>query len=77
MIFTMFFYFLLLLFLISLSRLIPRLLLLNENFAIDQENVEYWLHNLEQHGSADVQRILIGNKADLPEAQRRVEHQRG
>jgi len=32
------------------------------------DNIEYWLHNLEQHGSSDVQKILIGNKSDLPDA---------
>lgn len=41
------------------------------------DNVEYWLHNLEQHGSQDVQKILIGNKCDLPDAQRKVPASRG
>ena len=39
--------------------------------------MEYWLHNLEQHGSQDVQKILIGNKADLPDSHRKVPSSRG
>lgn len=38
-------------------------------------NIEYWLTNLEQHGNADVQKILIGNKSDLEE-QRKVPKER-
>lgn len=30
-------------------------------------HVEYWLQQLEQHGDAAVQRILVGNKSDLEE----------
>lgn len=29
------------------------------------DHVEYWVTQLNQHGSEDVQRILVGNKADL------------
>merc|ERR1712137_5117 len=29
------------------------------------EHVEYWVQQLNQHGSEDVQRILVGNKSDL------------
>lgn len=40
------------------------------------DNIEYWLSNLEQYGSADVQKILIGNKSDLEDA-RKVPKSRG
>lgn len=40
------------------------------------QNVEMWLHNLEQHGSGDVCKILLGNKADL-EDKRKVAKERG
>jgi small GTP-binding protein len=29
------------------------------------DNVEYWIEDLAQHGDAQVQRILVGNKSDL------------
>lgn len=29
------------------------------------DHVEYWVTQLNQHGSEDVQRILVGNKADM------------
>ncbi|CAD7942900.1 unnamed protein product [Amoebophrya sp. A120] len=40
------------------------------------DNVEMWLNNLDQHGSSDVQKILIGNKSDLEE-KRKVPKERG
>ncbi|CAD7926704.1 unnamed protein product [Amoebophrya sp. A25] len=39
-------------------------------------NVEMWLNNLSQHANGDVQKILIGNKADLEE-KRKVAKERG
>mmetsp|Transcript_67137 Transcript_67137/g.116864 ORF Transcript_67137/g.116864 Transcript_67137/m.116864 type:complete len:121 (+) Transcript_67137:3-365(+) len=29
------------------------------------EHVEFWAKQLDQHGSADVKRVLVGNKTDL------------
>eukprot|EP00434_Breviolum_minutum_P019983 symbB.v1.2.017627.t1/scaffold1340.1/size241236/12 len=31
------------------------------------EHIDYWLQQLEQHGDEGVQRVLVGNKADLNE----------
>ena len=40
------------------------------------KNIAYWLQNLDTHGTADVQKILIGNKADL-ESKRKVSKEKG
>merc|ERR1719436_1985258 len=40
------------------------------------DHVEYWLQQLDQHGNADVQRILVGNKADLADL-RKVQKEDG
>lgn len=39
-------------------------------------NVEFWMNNLEAHGEANVQRVLVGNKADLAD-KRQVPRERG
>jgi GTPase SAR1 family protein len=28
------------------------------------KNIEYWMGNINQHASSDVQKILVGNKTD-------------
>jgi small GTP-binding protein len=40
------------------------------------EHVEFWLTQLEQHGDANVQRVLVGNKSDL-DSLRKVARQDG
>lgn len=39
-------------------------------------NVEFWMRNLAAHGDAEVQCVLVGNKADL-ESKRQVPRERG
>ncbi|CAK9108217.1 unnamed protein product [Durusdinium trenchii] len=40
------------------------------------EHIDYWLQQLEQHGDEGVQRVLVGNKADLEE-NRKVSKEEG
>lgn len=40
-------------------------------------NIEVWVNNLNQHGSSDCDRILVGNKSDLAEKRRSVSTERG
>ncbi|WP_411022901.1 Rab GTPase family protein [Salmonella sp. s51228] len=40
------------------------------------ENIKHWIRNIEEHASHDVERMVLGNKADLEE-KRRVPKNRG
>ena len=40
-------------------------------------NVRNWARQIEQHAAEHVQRLLIGNKCDLPESERRVTTEQG
>mmetsp|Transcript_127770 Transcript_127770/g.331227 ORF Transcript_127770/g.331227 Transcript_127770/m.331227 type:complete len:202 (-) Transcript_127770:33-638(-) len=41
------------------------------------DHVEYWVQQLDQHGDAAVQKILVGNKSDLGESNRKVSTEDG
>ena len=41
------------------------------------ENVRGWMRNIEQHASASVNKILIGNKCDVSEEKRAITKARG
>lgn len=40
-------------------------------------NVRNWMRNIEQHASENVNKILVGNKSDVPEDKRQVTHAQG
>lgn len=40
-------------------------------------NIENWIRNIEQHASENVNRILVGNKADMDESKRAIPKSRG
>lgn len=40
-------------------------------------NIRNWIRNIEQHASDNVNKILVGNKADMDESKRAVSHERG
>ena len=40
------------------------------------ENIKTWIRNIEEHASADVERMIIGNKCDVEE-RRQVSRERG
>ena len=40
-------------------------------------NVRNWMRNIEQHASENVNKILVGNKSDVPEDKRQVTHAEG
>merc|ERR1719229_791756 len=40
-------------------------------------NIRNWIRNIEQHAADTVNKILIGNKCDVPPADRQVTKQRG
>ncbi|MED6220295.1 Ras- protein RABE1d [Stylosanthes scabra] len=41
------------------------------------ENIRNWIRNIEEHASDNVNRILVGNKADMDESKRVVPTSRG
>ncbi|CAN6460594.1 unnamed protein product [Victoria cruziana] len=40
-------------------------------------NIRNWIRNIEQHASDNVNKILVGNKADMDESKRAVPTSRG
>ncbi|CAN6471306.1 unnamed protein product [Victoria cruziana] len=40
-------------------------------------NIRNWIRNIEQHASDNVNKILVGNKADMDESRRAVPTSRG
>ncbi|KAL8217030.1 hypothetical protein R6Q57_023867 [Mikania cordata] len=40
-------------------------------------NIRNWIHNIEQHASDTVNKILVGNKADMDESKRAVPTSKG
>eukprot|EP00475_Leptophrys_vorax_P024854 TRINITY_DN3446_c0_g1_i1.p1 TRINITY_DN3446_c0_g1~~TRINITY_DN3446_c0_g1_i1.p1 ORF type:complete len:146 (-),score=25.79 TRINITY_DN3446_c0_g1_i1:90-467(-) len=40
-------------------------------------NIRNWIRNIEQHASENVNKILVGNKADMDESKRAVPAARG
>ncbi|KAH7293101.1 hypothetical protein KP509_28G011900 [Ceratopteris richardii] len=40
-------------------------------------NIRNWMKNIEQHASDNVNKILVGNKADMDESKRAVSFSRG
>ncbi|KAJ6794579.1 uncharacterized protein M6B38_300375 [Iris pallida] len=40
-------------------------------------NIRNWIRNIEQHASDNVNKILVGNKADMDESKRAVTTSRG
>ncbi|GLT65069.1 hypothetical protein SLA2020_375210 [Shorea laevis] len=40
-------------------------------------NIKYWIRNIEQHASDNVNKILVGNKADMDESKRAVPPAKG
>lgn len=40
------------------------------------DNIKHWIRNVEEHASADVEKILLGNRCDLND-RRQVSKERG
>ncbi|PSR98251.1 Ras-related protein like [Actinidia chinensis var. chinensis] len=49
----------------------------NSNFFLDSNNSGNWIRNIEQHASDNVNKILVGNKADMDESKRAVPTSKG
>ncbi len=40
-------------------------------------NISNWLKQIEQHAQPNVKKILLANKSDMPESEKKVESERG
>lgn len=40
------------------------------------ENIKHWIHNIEEHASSDVEKMILGNKCDMAD-RRQVSKDRG
>ncbi|XP_052176861.1 ras-related protein RABE1c-like isoform X1 [Diospyros lotus] len=49
----------------------------NSNYFIQSYNSGNWIRNIEQHASDNVNKILVGNKADMDESKRAVPTSKG
>ena len=40
-------------------------------------NIQNWLNQIEQHALPNVRKMLIANKADMPEHEKKIDSSRG
>ena len=40
-------------------------------------NIQNWLNQIDQHALPNVRKVLIANKTDMPESEKKIDSQRG
>ena len=40
-------------------------------------NIQNWLKQIDQHAVPNVKKVLIANKCDMPESERKIDTERG